>query len=164
MKTDNNAKVVMGILILIILILLYKLFYSPVPTPDENHLITIEKAREFEDEYVRTRYGLINESLDITDNREYLISLDFLEEYIAYVKREGKKLGYTGMGLRIYNAAYPENSQDERTQPGLSTIILVPTHTVENSGLGFIPLPLPYGVNSKSIQAANYINGGHRDL
>lgn len=163
MKTDNNAKAVMGILILIIIFLLFKLFYTPTPKPDEAHLITTEKAKEFEDEYIGTRYNLINENLGITDNREYLISLDFLEEYIAYVKHESRKLGYRGIGLRIYNAAYPKNSEDKRTQPGLSTVILVPTHTVENSGLGFMPL-LPEAVNSSNVKSANYINGGHKGL
>jgi hypothetical protein len=168
METNRNARIFIAILILIIIGLVINTCdgrKGVVPSEAlEEKLITIEEARVLEQEYLTTRYDTLNKILGYEDNREFNLPLEFLEEYIAYVKSEGKKKGYNNMGIRVYNAAYPEDSDDKRTQPGFSTIVLVPTYEAPAVGQGFLPMPPPPPRNARGVSAANYINGGKDKL
>jgi len=89
-----------------------------------NGVISIKKAIALNDEWTKTRAGAMNQCIsDVTsgkvtkDNRSSWWSIDDLEAYIKYAKKQTKK---KVTGLRVYCGAY---SDDEC----YSTSFIVPT-------------------------------------
>jgi hypothetical protein len=121
--------------------------------------ITSEKANTLEEEYKNTRAGIINDSLNITDTRDFWFKLETLKEYIEYVEQEAEEMGKENLGIRIYLGAYPDNN--DYPDPGFTTVFLVPTSQVDVTGLqkGFFPIE-PVNQNIDSINALNYGTGG----
>lgn len=152
-----------------ILLLLYMLFWgkgSSIATDPEkaidDQLISISQADSLSNEYVKTRYNLISESLGYDDDRTFWFSMATLENYIAYVKKESAKNGYKNLGLRIYNAAYPEKSDTTWPKPGYSTVVVVPTFDEEYpERSGFVPMPPPPPTDAANIKRLNYAHGGN---
>ncbi|NND63832.1 MAG: hypothetical protein HKN48_11650 [Flavobacteriaceae bacterium] len=128
-----------------------------IPPPQQS--IPIEEAEELQNEFIETRAGILNDSLGFTDTRDFWFSLDTLKQYIEYVEQEAARLGKQNLGIRIYFAAYPENS--EYPQPGRATVFMVPTSLEDDPTLkrGFLPIA-PTNTNIDSIQALNYGHGG----
>ena len=121
--------------------------------------ISLEEATRLENEFQNTRSQIIDSALGITDTRDFWFSIDTLKKYIEYVEYNGKKMGKKNLGLRIYFAAYPENSN--YPDPGYSTVFIVPTAEAEDSPLrqGFFPIMLGNEVLD-SLVALNYSQGG----
>ena len=119
----------------------------------------LEEAEKLTNEFIRTRAGIINDSLDIVDTRDFHFSLKTLKQYIEYVEQEGKKLGREDLGIRIHFAAYPERS--EYPDPGFSTVVLVPTASVQGQvkPQGILPVQEQHEVID-SLKALNFGNGG----
>ncbi len=130
---------------------------KPISAPEQS--ISIEEAGRLQVEFIETRAAILNDSLGFTDTRDFWFSLDTLKQYINYVEQEAAEMGKTNLGIRVYFAAYPENS--EYPQPGRATVFLVPTSLEEDSSLksGFLPIA-PVNQNIDSIQALNYGHGG----
>ena len=168
----SNNRGLLGLLSLIIIGLLIFAFWFRGPiddgpekteiTPPEQ-AISIEEAKVLQQEFVRTRAGIINDSLfkdsKEVDTRDFWFSLETIEQYVAYVKSEGANKGYKDMGIRIFFAAYPKNSRDPRADPGFSTVILAPTKGKPPVGNGFFPMA-PIQDPAGGIQALNYSQGG----
>lgn len=130
---------------------------EPIPAPQQS--ISYEEAGALQLEFLRTRAQILNDSLGFTDTRDFWFSLDTLKQYIEFVEQEASRMGKSNLGIRIYFAAYPENSN--YPQPGRATVFLVPTAQDADAGLkrGFFPMP-PTDSNIDSIPALNYGHGG----
>lgn len=129
------------------------------PADPPKQSIPLEEAEKLTNEFIRTRAGIINDSLDIVDTRDFHFSLKTLKQYIEYVEQEGKKLGREDLGIRIHFAAYPERS--EYPDPGFSTVVLVPTASVQGQvkPQGILPVQEQHEVID-SLKALNFGNGG----
>lgn len=95
--------------------------------------ISHAEAKILEDEYVRTRANPLDSILNSNgiingkDARYFWHDLKGFKRYIAYVEKEAKKKGITsGLGLRIYLGAYPNDPKYH--QPGGATIFFIPTY------------------------------------
>lgn len=121
--------------------------------------ITAEEANILEEEFKETRARILNDTLGFVDTRDFWFSLDSLKRYIEYVEQEGKRMGKQNLGIRIYFAAYPPESN--YPDPGFSTVFLAPTGQDPNNGLqkGFFPVE-HHNQNLDSINALNFGHGG----
>lgn len=154
MKSTNRS--IFALLTIMLCITVFASCDKPQPPAQ---VLSVEEANRLEEEFVTTRYRVINEALDITDTRDFWFSLDSLKKYIEYVEFEAKKRGKKDLGIRVYFAAYPENS--DYPDPGFSTVFMVPTARDEGSDLkrGFFPVE-HHNHNLDSIPAFNYGGGG----
>lgn len=161
-ENNRNTRILIGTLILIIFALLINTCKDAV-TGDvvkaPSQTISMEQAKILQQEYVRTRSGIVNKTLGFEDTRDFWFSLDSLEQYIRYVRQESKVRGLEDLGLRIFYAAYPKDGKGQWPDPGFSTVILVPTHGKPQIGNGFFPMA-PVQLGSAGIRAFNYGNGG----
>jgi|GEM_PF-742323 len=162
METSRNARIFIGILILIIIALLInncteRTSVSDVPPPSQT--ISLDQAQRLQEEYVRTRSGIVNKTLGFEDTRDFWFSLDSVEQYIRYVRSESKKQDLKDLGLRIFYAAYPKDDKEEWPDPGFSTVIIVPTFGKPSLANGFFPIP-PVQSTAGGIRAYNYGGGG----
>ena len=144
-------------LVCLIAVFLFSSCEEIIDPPQQS--ISFQQANNLEEEYKRTRAGIINDSLDIVDTRDFWFSLETLKEYIDYVEQEAEEMGKENLGIRIYLGAYPQSAN--YPNPGFATVFFVPTSQVEESGLqkGFLPVD-PVNQNIDSINALNYGTGG----
>ncbi|UAB80364.1 hypothetical protein INR76_09565 [Marixanthomonas sp. SCSIO 43207] len=84
--------------------------------------ISVDSARELQDNWVNTRAVEIEQAQGSVDTREFFYSVEELQEYLDYVKDMSTKQGITNPGIRIYFAAYDTQSDDK------ATIFLAPTN------------------------------------
>ena len=154
MKSTNRS--IFALLTIILCITVFASCNRPEPPAQ---VLSVEEANELEEEFVQTRWRVINDAFDIKDARDFWFSLDSLKKYIEFVEFEAKKRGKEDLGIRVYFAAYPENSN--YPNPGFSTVFMVPTAREESSGLkkGFFPVE-PKNQNLNNIPALNYGGGG----
>lgn len=102
-------------------------FQSCIETPkygEPKQLIKAEKAKELNRNYIETRHRLISGSIGKEDANAAWYSLEELENYINYIKKEGKAKGYKVDGIRFYLGAYPN---DNSAEGNMTTIFLTPT-------------------------------------
>ena len=60
----------------------------------------------------RSRYASLTELREGKEDSRYgWHSLEFYENYIAYLKHESAKIGIKVSGIRLYYAAYPEDDR-----------------------------------------------------
>ena len=85
--------------------------------------ITVKKAKELSNNF-DVRHDTISALIGKPDNRSSWHSLAELEQYIAYIKKEGANKGLDVDGIRIYFGAYGPN---EEGRENYSTLFLVPT-------------------------------------
>ncbi|PKA82288.1 hypothetical protein ATE92_0416 [Ulvibacter sp. MAR_2010_11] len=128
-----------------------------VPPPQQ--VISYQDANVLEENFKTTRAAIINDSLGYEDTREFWFSLDSLKKYIEYVEYEARQQGIEQLGLRVYFASYPQNSN--YPDPGFATVLFVPTKQVEPSPIrqGFFPM-VPINENIQTIDAFNFGHGG----
>ena len=148
----------MSVLLSLLLLLTGILSCDEKLPPDQ--VISYERAKTLEQEFVLTRGQIINESLDIVDTREFWFSLDSLKRYIEYVEYEAGKQKLSNLGVRVYLAAYPRDD-NESQQPGYSTVFFVPTAQQSASQVrqGFAPVQAE-NENIEGLNAFNYGHGG----
>ncbi len=94
--------------------------------------ITVEEARELQNNWKNSRGKEIERGQGYVDTREFWYSIAELEEYIAYVKKKSEEQGVSNPGLRIYLGAYPSRAQKK----SLTTVFISPTmdeSAVENA-------------------------------
>ncbi|GAA4278416.1 hypothetical protein [Aquimarina mytili] len=87
--------------------------------------ITVDEARELQKVWCDTRTPEIDKCIGFQDTREFWWSVEELEEYLKYVKKQSKKQGIDDPGIRIYFGAYPESKC--KMHRGYSTVFLAPT-------------------------------------
>jgi len=97
---------------------------------EPTQLITLEKARELNKNYNDTRAGLHQQKLGKEDANAVWYSLQELENYIAYIKRQGIEKGFDVDGIRLYMGVYP--ATEEASKAGYTTIFLAPTGLAKN--------------------------------
>ncbi len=87
--------------------------------------ISVEEARELHDNWCEHRGKHLKACLGHDDTKDFWWSVEELQEYLKYVKRESKKQGILNPGIRVYLGAYPKSKcNDDR---GYSTIFFKPT-------------------------------------
>lgn len=96
---------------------------TPVYKGKPENAISVKKAQELSNNF-DARHDTISALIGKPDNRSSWYSLKDLEQYIAYVKKEGTDKGLTIDGLRIYFGAY---GPKEVGRENYSTVFLVPT-------------------------------------
>ncbi len=74
--------------------------------------ITVQEARDLQDNWVNIRGTSIQNTRGEEDSREVVFSVADLEEFLDYVKSESLKKGVNNPGIRIYFAAYNDLSTD----------------------------------------------------
>ncbi|WP_303317904.1 hypothetical protein Q4Q34_18505 [Flavivirga abyssicola] len=134
---------------------------KPQKIKPPKQIIDYEYAQELEEEYENTRGAIINKYLGIEDTREFWFDLEELKKYIAYVEQEADSLGYTRLGIRIYNGAYPKEKRFH--DPGYSTVFLVPTgNKIKSNKASFSPISSTFVINDNihEIPAYNYGHAG----
>ncbi len=87
--------------------------------------IKVEEAKELQKEWCCTRTPEIDNCLGFEDTREFWWSVEELEEYLAYVKKESKEQGIDDPGIRMYFGAYPASKC--KSKKGYATVFLAPT-------------------------------------
>jgi len=92
---------------------------------EPKQLISLEKARELNENYNETRARLHQEKMGKEDANAVWYSLEELENYIAYIKKLGTEKGYVVDGIRLYMGVYSD--AEEHSKAGYSTIFLSPT-------------------------------------
>lgn len=84
--------------------------------------ISIEEAREYQNNWKETRGREIRNSQGYEDTCEFWYSLDELQEYLDYVREKSAMQGVKYPGLRIYLGAYPKTSDKK----SYSALFLLP--------------------------------------
>ena len=92
----------------------------------QSFTIDRETALSYQNEYIETRYNLINENLGITDSREVWFPLEQLETYLKYTRNLARENNYENLGIRFYLGVYDEDYRIEEYR-GFTTLFYVPT-------------------------------------
>ncbi|PVW14760.1 hypothetical protein [Marixanthomonas spongiae] len=105
--------------------------------------ISVDEARQLQDNWVNTRAVEIERAQGSVDTREFFYTVDELQEYLDYVKDLSKKQKIDSPGIRIYFAAHDSSLDDK------ATVFLAPTmgDTVHSN-------------NNYDIEALNSSSGG----
>lgn len=85
---------------------------------ESSNYLSEEEARELQDNWVATRAVEIQKARGAEDSREFLFSVDELQEFLNYIKANTSSMT---PGVRIYLAAYDEKPND------MATVFLSPT-------------------------------------
>lgn len=117
---------------------------------DPSGVIDSEKARKMQEDYKNNQYKIINAffreqigNAEYSDNKSFWYSLEELECYFSFIKKEAKDKGYDPetMGVRVYLGAVKDDSIKEAYK---TKLFFVPT-----------------GVKGKSlVKAQDNIEGG----
>lgn len=84
--------------------------------------ISVNEAKQLQDNWKSTRAVDIQSSLGFEDAREVFYTVDELQEYLNYVKAQSTAQSITKPGIRIYFAAYNNDASDK------ATVFLAPTN------------------------------------
>lgn len=84
-----------------------------------KNCITVEKARQLQNNWVATRAIDIERSQGSVDAREFLFSVAELQQFLDYIKKGSDTAGQPG--VRIYFGAYDNDGSDK------ATVFLAPT-------------------------------------
>lgn len=109
--------------------------------------VDVKRARELQKSWCDTRTPEIDKCLGFEDTREFWWSVEELQQYLKYVKRESKKQGIENPGIRMYFGAYPK--EECKMNHGYATIFLSPTGApAGEQGKGRDGQPNNYGVDA----------------
>ena len=127
---------------------------------EPKQLITKEIAKTLNTNYNTKRANVINASIQREDANAIWYSLEELENYINYIKNEGKNKGYEVNGIRMYLGVYPETTEYAEKQ-GMTTIFLSPTgNKVPLSEGNFLTNTTATDKNTNDIEEINPLNYG----
>jgi len=99
---------------------------------EPKQLISLDKARELSENYNQTKARLHQKDMGKEDANAVWYSLEELENYITYIKKQGVEKGYVIDGIRLYMGVYPKN--EEHSRAGYTTIFLAPTGGLKSAG------------------------------
>lgn len=85
--------------------------------------ISVEEAREYQNNWKKTRGREIRQGQGYEDTREFWYSLDELQEYLDYVREKSSMQDIKNPGIRIYLSAYPKTADKK----SYTTLFLAPT-------------------------------------
>lgn len=96
-------------------------------------LITPAEAKKLNHEFIKTRSKALDKIVGNLDNNtkkkdalSAWFSLEEIENYITYIKQQGKEKGIEINGLRIYFGAYGKDTKQSKKK-NLSTVFIAPT-------------------------------------
>lgn len=87
-----------------------------------SNCITVAEARQLQDNWLATRAVDIERAMGSADTREFLFSVEELEQFLNYIK--ATSVGTANPGVRIYFAAYDNDTSDK------ATVFLAPTNGI----------------------------------
>jgi hypothetical protein len=119
-----------------------------------TQLISIEKAKELNQNFIATRSELNKNALGKDDANALWYSLKTLENYIAYIKTEGSEQGYEVDGIRFYFGVYSDSEIGDKA--GHTTLFLSPTGKQAN----MLPEMVASHGNSRDITTLKPMNFG----
>ncbi|MVO10842.1 hypothetical protein GOQ30_16850 [Flavobacterium sp. TP390] len=91
-----------------------------------KQLISNDFAKSLNDNYITERMSNIQLRDGSDDANAVWFSIEELENYIAYVKKEGEEKNLEIDGIRFYYGVYPNNYESSE-KAGKTTIFLTPT-------------------------------------
>jgi DNA polymerase sigma len=94
---------------------------------EPKQLISPKFAEELNKRYNAERHKLISSVINREDANAIWYSIEELENYINYVKKEGEKQKIKVDGIRFYLGVYPDDAKTYGNKAGLTTIFLTPT-------------------------------------
>ncbi|MGZ5188038.1 MAG: hypothetical protein ACXWB5_01235 [Kaistella sp.] len=106
---------------------------SPVSNSFQKKLIDKNLMSQLDSVYANNNYRFINENraTDMPDSKEFWYTIEELEGYIAFAKKEAENKNQKLTGIKIKMGQYPAKGQyDSRLEPqlyGYQTVYLVPT-------------------------------------
>jgi len=155
---SRYSKPIIVLLLLIIALLLWTILKDG-DTSAPKQTITFEKAKVLENTFQGTRTPILTEGLGFEDTRDFWFPLETIEQYLKFVKAEGKRLEKSNLGIRVYLGAYPK--EPGYSDPGFTTVFFVPTSEQKSSPnmQGFVPILLE-NENIEEIDALNFGHGG----
>lgn|SRR5690606_1665129 len=105
-----------------------------------SNCISVEEARQLQNNWIATRAVDIEAAMGSPDTREFLFSVAELQQFLDYIK-EGTGMG-AQPGVRIYFAAYDNIANDK------ATVFLAPTiGTAPGSANNYNLQPLNRGIS-----------------
>ena len=113
-----------------------------------DKLITVKEAQDLQTNWNENQ-GKGIKSRGLKDVREFLFSLEELQEYIDHVKTKSAEQGITKPGIRIYFGAYAGDKENK------STVFLAPTQSTESAESNDKVL------NNYEISPLNTVMGGY---
>lgn len=126
MNTLKNlflTKTVKIVLVTFLILTLNSCEDKPVYKGKPKNAISVKRAKELSNNF-DARYDTISALIGKPDNRSSWHSIAELEQYIAYIKKEGVDRGLDVDGIRIYFGAY---GPKDKGRANYSTLFLVPT-------------------------------------
>lgn len=103
----------------------------------KDHLISKEKAKTLQQEFIKTRGRVISKILDKEglikgeDCRDFWLPIDVLKEFILRVEKQAREKGKCkDLGIRIFSGAYPKNEKVK--DAGYSTVFLMAGYNDNN--------------------------------
>lgn len=88
--------------------------------------ISVDSAKELQQNWMSTRAIDIEKSLGTQDAREFLFSLSELQQFLEYVKSASTSQGIDNPGIRVYLGVYDSDKNDK------ATVFLAPTKGVQS--------------------------------
>lgn len=122
-KTPFLTKIVKLAFVTLLVVTLNSCVDKPIYKGKPENAISVKKAQELCNNF-DTRHDTISALIGKPDNRSSWHSIKEIEQYIAYIKKEGQERGLNVNGIRIYFGAY---GPKEVGRENYSTLFLVPT-------------------------------------
>ncbi len=126
-------------------------------------VVSVEQAKALNDNWTKYRQAAVDSAAQQQgrdkDDRAAWWSLEDIENYIDYAKKEAAKTGYDMTGIRIYLGVYGESYGEEKKN--LTTMFLVPTGEKSQSKASFSPFTLRRGNSDLTVPPLN--NGSGSD-
>lgn len=127
-------------------------------------VITPEQAKVLNDNWSRYRKAAVDSAAQKQgreiDNRSVWWSIEDIENYIAFSKKQTDSLKYNLTGMRVYLGVYGKNAG--QAKKNLTTMFLVPTVKKLNSKGSMIPFVFQEdGANCEECDPLNAGHGGN---
>lgn len=155
------ATILVGILCLLLFTFSCEKPLATINDSKPQNTISVKRAMELSNNFDE-RHDTISSLIGKPDNRSSWHSLAELEQYIAYIKKEGAEKKLDVDGIRIYFGAY--GSKDAGKE-NYSTLFLVPTvksKSNKNSGVkSFAPMQDKPSEDTKGIDPLNLGSPGN---
>lgn len=122
-----------------------------------KQLIDNKSAKILCDNFIRVKADVLKRIYDREDANAFWFSVEVLEDYLAYVKKQGQSLNIDVNGIRIYLGSYSENTRIK--DEGLTTVFLTPTKKAADSPEGTAAVGSgdgPASIDATEIESLNY--------